>query len=279
MKIKFILTNTYNDKDFQDWHAISIAAISKYCSFHNHKLEIVDKNHYMIKNSKLSDESIINPQLRKAVRYYDAIHSDYDYFVLIDIDTITMRSRQNIAKFIELGENYMNGWYFKLKKGSELEFMTVEDNWKLSKLEMLKITKNNFFDENYYLCDTGFACLSKQKCEQIVDWFSDNRFDISSDACLNNIIEIQNQIRKKLKFRGVSDEHLLELFGNEDNNGNDFKNTKPAKMCSSGYNTRLFHESGVYQSVEKMVTSHCVFHHLVCSRGNLFDGYFKIFES
>ena len=49
--------------------------------------------------------------------------------------------------------------------------MTVEDDWKLSKLEMLKIFKNNLHNEKYYLCETGFSCLSKQKCEQIVDCF------------------------------------------------------------------------------------------------------------
>ena len=34
----------------------------------------------------------------------------------------------------------------------------------------------------------------------------------------------------------------------------------------------------VHQSVDEMITSRCIFHHLICTKRELFDGYFKIFE-
>lgn len=274
MRIKFLLNDTYIDNHHQRWHSRALSSIARYCAIHNHKLEIISNNHYMIKNSILSDLGKTSALLRKTIRYYDAVKSDFDYFIFIDLDTLVLDPQRNVLDLIDPQKTYM------------AEFIILEENvkankdiWKQSKFKILEAFSGRE-NETMLDPDTGFSGVNKKFCSDFLDFLSDKDLDVSSKSGLENILQLEQEIIKRgVETAGhiISDEHLMALFL-FDKQPRLFC-PKNNKFCSRTYDLKMESPDRPYhghQSIDRMLAADCVFHHMIS--GIKTDPIFKVFE-
>ena len=238
----YLLNNFPNT---ERWHLKSMACQYKYFSGEGIRLNVLDKNHYLIK--PMLDKPIF-PLCRKIIRLYDFLNSGDDYGVFIDLDTVVINGKKSIHDFCVDGQSYIRSSSpYPRFKGVGWEDLPEY----LKKRECIHLVLKNGLSLDYgisYTVNTGFTLLSREFCEIIANRLEEFDLTLTKKSGMDNYIEFDSAVQKLYSDRGwpihvptIHDEHLFEIALNSaDEQNNPIKRAKSTKdICTEGNEIRL----------------------------------------
>lgn len=270
------MLNTYETP--KQWHKINAEALTKYFNNFGIEFEVMDLNNPLVdsfikiekavkipidKRLSWNGEPSFQSALRKIIRLYRCLESDHKNYIFVDLDTIVLKTKQNILDLHENKLNYashglkprdLNAWTFYSHKFIEHAYGSTN--------------KNNFL----YL-DSGFTIFTKDFCYDCVEFLDKNNFSPMRLESLQNLINISSEtidyIRNKSNFgasgKHFHDEHVFSLFLNskECSYRESLRGVMGRGMCSTFYNYVEYSKLTAGEIISAARKQDCVFHHFL----------------
>ena len=290
----------------RQWHLTSIASQYSYFSQEGIKLNVLDDKHHLVR--RLINLPI-NPLLRKLIRIYDFLDSGDDYGLFMDLDTLIInnkRHKNNIRDWCSGGRSYIDHYArFGLRMQNVLEddslvvgsyiteynIATLKSHPKWEDLPrhltdriffqhaMSKYLNVRFNRDNIF--NTGFALLTREFCEFLVNRLEEFDLSLNKKQGLDNLIKIDEigyrHLRRKVPT--LHDEHLMELVMNTTDNDFQKKLMHSSRICCHGYRLRVDSTCQLDFSkiLEDPTDSNAIFLHLIsCRDDDAMDSIFRL---
>mgnify|MGYP003133881535 CR=1 FL=1 len=269
------------------WHLKSTACQHKYFAKEGIKLNVLDKNHYLIRPIL---NKPIQPMCRKIIRLYDFLDSGDDYGVFMDLDTIVINGKKSIHDFLVDGQSYIRNALREASRYDDTDWKDLPYFLKTRACihQVLKNALSLDYDiDRLKTVNTGFSIISRELCELILNQLEELELDLTKKSGVNNYIELDSEVQRLYEDRGwaksiptIQDEHLLEIVLNSaDRQNNPIKKLKPAThICTEAFEIRIPDpDSKCFFDMSKLSQKDTIFLHLIaCFDADALDGIFKI---
>ena len=213
MKIEAYILNTMPVT--LDWQLKSIATQHRYFSNHRIKLNVMDKQHHLIRaTQKYCDRWANFPLMRKAYRIYDFLESDADYGIFMDLDKLILHPEKHPAEAMDLNSSYIEVFNFfknpkhrdqvnRLWKQHDPENGNQLRGWIAEKVNFCNLLMGDAFSWPN-VCG-GFYAFTREMAEFIVNRWSDMGINPTTSSGIERLTELNHEINRLAVVSGRSD--------------------------------------------------------------------------